>query len=630
MSLLRLTWAGLVAILIAGLFACLTLVLQASRNYAQQDLQARHLQIVSELAFYHAQQPDLQAFMDQMKVRSARESWHLLQVFPTGTTPPAMSAGKMTLCKQAAWFCSMVKLDSRPSTLVLGDMSVQFIADPASAYSQMWAAACNVLIVFFGMGLVLVTGAFFLNRWAFRPLQGIYDQLEGIGMGRFEHQPQSVLIDWHPLTRILNIMVGRIKSLLHENSASLSSIRDELEYDALTRFFNRGVFVEQLTKAVARAGHTTGTVVLIRINDLLGMNQKMGRERTDDFLTAVSTLIRAKAYIFGGEDVLFGRLNSSDFAVFFPQVDPDGEKTGQWLNNMSQALADLHHQSISDSSDIAAWMTATACRPNEDLNTLLIRLDSLVIACENQRKKYLVESPEQNLHAMPFEQWRILIEDALETGALEMDYAPVYTQQGTLLHRHLQLWIHKSGSAPIDVNVFRAPALRTGRIVNLDIAALDMAEQMLVDEKEHDYALSVSVASIKRPVFLKRLEQVLQQGQFNTQRLCIEIDDFGLQDSLDDFKRLAQVIKPFACKLGIGGFGKNFSTLLAIENIGLDYIRLDASLGQNIAYDKARQALIQLAVSLSHNLGIKFIASYPASQPDMEELTRLGIDGFLS
>ena len=82
--------------------------------------------------------------------------------------------------------------------------------------------------------------------------------------------------------------------------------------------------------------------------------------------------------------------------------------------------------------------------------------------------------------------------------------------------------------------------------------------------------------------------------------------------------------------MGLKRVGESFSQLLNVQEMGLDYVKIDSAFMSDIDYNPANHAFIRGFCSLAHTFGIKVYADGVKRSDYQELFIELGIDGVVS
>ena len=443
-------------------------------------------------------------------------------------------------------------------------------------------------------GLLLMLAK--LRPYVMGPQVQLVRQLTAVGEGRYEHCVQPEVLEWAEPFRAANVMVARLVQRRKARDKQLSSLREEVDTDSLTGLASRAQFMQTLLAALnlsavvpnaASNSALRGVVTIIRVHDLVGVNQRMGRERGDELLASIAMLLRIHLVRLGAADALLARLNGADFAVVASAVQPLA--LDDWLEDLGRSFADLHHNAVADRPHVA-WLGASTFSRGVAISDVLSRTDAMVQVCESQKCIYRLTSAGESEHAIPTGQWRGHIERALDVGLVSLAYFPVLLANGSVLHREAVIRLSLPDGSVMPGAKVIPPAMRTGRIMDLDLRVIELA---LLELREHpeaaDAAVNVSPQSLVRPVFLERLQVLLNSAGAAASRLWIEVDESVLHDDHGQIQALGKLLRASQTRLGIDHFSAAWTQAFDLPAQGFSFIKLDASLCASVATGTQRR-----------------------------------------
>ena len=113
----------------------------------------------------------------------------------------------------------------------------------------------------------------------------------------------------------------------------------------------------------------------------------------------------------------------------------------------------------------------------------------------------------------------------------------------------------------------------------------------------------------------------------NAPRLWMEVAEIGAFQHFDAFLDFAQRLRPLGCRLGIEHFGRQFSQIGRLHDIGIDYLKVDGSFIRAIDTQAGNQAFLKGLCSIAHNIGLTVIAESVQTPEELAILPELGFDG---
>ncbi len=140
-------------------------------------------------------------------------------------------------------------------------------------------------------------------------------------------------------------------------------------------------------------------------------------------------------------------------------------------------------------------------------------------------------------------------------------------------------------------------------------------------------AINLSVSAVDDHRFINWIEQHLTTRSQAISNLWIEIPEAVAFRHLENFKRLATRIKSRGGHVGIEHIGHQLAKLGHLHDVGLDYLKVDASFVRDIQGNSGNQTLLRTLCTLGHAMGVSVIAEGVRSDEEWRALQELGIDG---
>jgi EAL domain-containing protein (putative c-di-GMP-specific phosphodiesterase class I) len=131
---------------------------------------------------------------------------------------------------------------------------------------------------------------------------------------------------------------------------------------------------------------------------------------------------------------------------------------------------------------------------------------------------------------------------------------------------------------------------------------------------------------MRSKVYIKQLAALLKSNPKAAQHLWLEVPEDGVFNHLEEFRYFCKTLKPLGCKIGVEHVGAQISRLGELHDLGLDYIKIDASLIRNINNNTGNQAFLKGLCLIAHSIGLIAIAEGVQNNSELSALPALGID----
>lgn len=628
MSLFRQLWLAVIASTIIAFAGSFIVSMVTARDYLEQQLAIKNNDNAASLALSMSQL-DKDPITVELQVAAVFDSGQYAQVRvidPEGkpmiekTSPPA--AGGVP-----AWFISLFPIESHPGSAQVTNGWTQFgtvelVSHNQFAYSELWNGAFR-LLVWFGAGGVLMglIGMQILLRIK-RPLDAVVGQAEAISERRFIRIDEPTTPELKSLASAMNAMVSRVKAMFEEEAARLEQVRREATLDSLTGLANRSYFMNQLASALNDDdAPPSGSLVMLRLADLAGVNRRLGRESADELLRRIGSHLAGNVSAHPGAAA--ARLNGADFALLLPGNDNPAPVADQLL----ALLRDLVAAGLIDGDGIG-HIGSGVYRHGESLASLLSRVDAAIASAEGEGNLgWRCANSDDAQCANNNADWKKVLECAIETQRLRLIEFPVANSSGTLLHLECPLRLQAAEDGEwLAAGSFMPVASRLAMTSELDLAAVNLALERLALGLPA-VAVNLSGESIYDANFRQRLHAMLSNRRELAARLWLEVAEIGAFQHFDEFVVFASLIRPLGCRLGIEHFGRQFSQIGRLHDIGLDYLKVDGSFIRAIDSQPGNQAFLKGLCGIAHNIGLTVIAEGVQTQAELDILPELGFDG---
>lgn len=524
------------------------------------------------------------------------------------------------------WFIDLFPIPSQPGQAQVSSggklfATVELTSRRQFAYKALWRGALSLLLWFVIIGGLLGLLGTQLLRRIKRPLDAMIGQTQAISERRFIRLAEPSTPELKSLARAMNAMVDRLKTMFSEEAARLDKVRRDASIDSLTGLANRAFFLNQLDAALRDDDAApSGSLLILRLADLTGMNQRAGRETTDELLRRLGATMNALTA--DRPTAAAARLNGADFAVLLPGIQDPAEQAEKLLGELhalvAAGLIDGQH---------AGHIASGTYLHGQAIGGLLARLDVALARAESQGGlswQQAENSGEMGLASNA--DWKKLLQGAIETRRLYLVEFPVASNGGQLLHLEcpLRLQANDSGES-LAAGSFMPMAARLAMTTELDLAATRLALERIAAGAAA-VAVNLSGQSIVDTSFRQRLQTLVASRQELAPRLWLEVSEVGAFQHFAEFQAFCNALRQLGCRLGIEHFGHQFNQISRLHDIGLNYLKIDGSFIRAINNQPDNQAFLKSLCNIAHNIGLTVIAESVETAEELASLPGLGFD----
>jgi diguanylate cyclase (GGDEF)-like protein len=522
------------------------------------------------------------------------------------------------------WFKTILPISSTPGFAQISNGwkaigGITIISQSSSAYQTLWTSTIDLLLALSMAGIIAGYLATLILRRLKRPLHNVVQQAIALRDRHFITTPESKVPELKQLTGAMNSTVNLIKSMFNEEAIRLEQLRKQANTDPVTQLSNRTHFTSQLQVKLEDEELPSGNLILVRLGKLMEINQVLGHQKTDALLRQIGQVL---LHVEQQHDQsLAARLNGSDFALLIPEQEAE-TYAKQLLNELMTATADVRELAsvYIGYGQYEAGMTSSA---------LLAQVDSALVSAENRGINNIQKATPLNIEHAPrsSEEWSKLILRSLEQKWVKLAYFPVTDINGDLIHHESALRLMFGGEW-FSAGRFLPIAERLNLSPRLDLVAIKLALDHLSRlSKAYKIAVNLSIKSILNDDFRQQLKQILRANPAVASYLCFEIPENGAINNLDALRSFITEIKVYGCEFGLEHFGLQLEKFNQIQDLSIDYLKLDGSFIKNIDYNQAHQTIVQGIITIAQRLSITTIALGTTTVSEFDALKKLNVIG---
>lgn len=628
MSLIRQLWLAVVIGTLVAFAGSFLASLFTARQYLEQQLTIKNADNAASLALSMTQlAKDPVTIELQVAALADSGQYKLIRILdPQGKTL-IENASPQEASDVPAWFIRLFPIASQMGQAQISDGwkqfgTIQLISHNDFAYQELWNGSLRLLAWFTIGGIAMGGLGMLFLRSIRRRLLAVVNQARAISQRRFITIPEPRTPELRSMARAMNTMVERLNHMFAEEAARLEAVRREATQDSLTSLANRSHFMGRLDTALhSEDAARDGSLLMLRLADLAGINRKSGRETADLVLKQTAKAMQDLLTSFPG--AVAARLNGADFALLAPDLD-DAEPLAhlllEALHNMAAAgLIDPERQ---------GHIAVGRYHHGDAVGNLLARIDAALATAETQGGQGWARAEETARQgAASNADWRKLLEGAVETQRLRLIEFPVAGNNGQLLHLECPLRLQASENGEwLAAGSFMPMASRLSMTTELDLAATRLALDRIAAGLPA-VAVNLSGESVFEPQFRERLLALLNHHKEHASHLWLEVSEIGAFQHFFAFREFCTALHPLGVRLGIEHFGRQFSEIGRLHDIGLDYLKVDSSFIRGIDQNAGNRAFLKGLCSIAHNIGLTVIAEGVQTAQELAALPDLGFDG---
>jgi diguanylate cyclase (GGDEF)-like protein/PAS domain S-box-containing protein len=404
-------------------------------------------------------------------------------------------------------------------------------------------------------------------------------------------------------------------------------------HDSLTGLINRREFELRLEAALASAREGAPHVLLyVDLDQFKVVNDTCGHTAGDQLLKQVTSLIRS---LVRTSDTV-SRLGGDEFGVLLENCSL--ERAIQIADDMRAAIRDYRFVWKDAAFEIGASIGLVAIREeSESIESLLSAADVACYAAKDlgrNRVHVYQHGAAPQRHAEM--QWVSRVTRAIDEGRLELFFQPIVpigANPDRRGHYELLVRMRDENGRLVPPTAFIPAAERYNVMPMVDRWVISQALEHLAyrpdpGDRDDGYTLAINLSgtSLNDDNFLAFVLEQIERHQPATGTICFEITETAAISNLGRAAHFMNELKLRGCQFSLDDFGNGLSSFSYLQNLPVDYIKIDGNFVRNIASNKVHQCMVDAIHRVGRAMGIRMVAEHVESRQTLEVLEKIGVE----
>lgn len=407
-------------------------------------------------------------------------------------------------------------------------------------------------------------------------------------------------------------------------------LRKLASYDPLTKLANRTLFLDNVSRSIARAQRKNSrhAILFLDLDRFKHINDSLGHTAGDQLLIHVSNCLST---IFRDDDVV-ARLGGDEFTVLLQDISEVHQVTDtakRILSVLNRPIDILGHQVVVSVSIGIVLYPDNATTPE----ILLQNADTaMYYAKRDGGSCYSFFTDEMNRDA----QNHLRLEESLRSGIEEKEiilhYQPqVSTTTGKIVSMEALCRWEKGSGEIILPNEFIPIAEETGLILPIGNLIFEQIFQAVKHWSDNSLfnqriAINISARQFKQKDLLENIMRILEGYKISPECLEFEITEATIMVSTEESINIMKKIKNCGITLAIDDFGTGYSSLGYLKNFPIDTLKIDKCFIKDMELSNVDKSIVETIINLGHNLNLQVVAEGVETKNQAHLLASMGCD----
>lgn len=417
--------------------------------------------------------------------------------------------------------------------------------------------------------------------------------------------------------------LGSYLGTTRENAAVYAKLEYRLNYDSLTKAYNRYGFYKNAQKLIKEHTDTEYCLILSDIKSFKLINEIYGENIADKILIDEVNIIRQK---MKGNSVL-GRLNGDIIAMVIPKEYLSEKEFSDMIKLLSDRYSNKNFK-------LHIYLGVYYIKDvNETIRQMVDKVSLVIMKSKGNMSNYILYYDENSYRNDIFKQQLIgEFETALNENQFCMYLQPQTDKDGNMLGAEALIRWNHPNMGLIMPGAFIECFEDAGLIYRLDNYIWEEAAKQLKIWKDSGYNYYISVNISAKDFYhidvYQTFKNLVSEYGIDTDKLHIEITETALSEDKQAAHKTIERLHNEGFIIEIDDFGSGYSSFNFLKDVCADVIKIDRVFLKKSSHEERGEQILRSIISLSHDIGMDVITEGVENVDQLSMLAKMNCDWF--
>lgn len=417
--------------------------------------------------------------------------------------------------------------------------------------------------------------------------------------------------------------LGSYLGTTRENAAVYAKLEYRLNYDSLTKAYNRYGFYKNAQKLIKEHTDTEYCLILSDIKSFKLINEIYGENIEDKILIDEVNIIRQK---MKGNSVL-GRLNGDIIAMVIPKEYLSEKEFSDMIKLLSDRYSNKNFR-------LHIYLGVYYIKDvNETIRQMVDKVSLVIMKSKGNMSNYILYYDENSYRNDIFKQQLIgEFETALNENQFCMYLQPQTDKDGNMLGAEALIRWNHPNMGLIMPGAFIECFEDAGLIYRLDNYIWEEAAKQLKIWKDSGYNYYISVNISAKDFYhidvYQTFKNLVSKYGIDTDKLHIEITETALSEDKQAAHKTIERLHDEGFIIEIDDFGSGYSSFNFLKDVCADVIKIDRVFLKKSSHEERGEQILRSIISLSHDIGMDVITEGVENVDQLSMLAKMNCDWF--
>ncbi|HHH72341.1 MAG TPA: EAL domain-containing protein [Sulfuricurvum sp.] len=423
------------------------------------------------------------------------------------------------------------------------------------------------------------------------------------------------------------------QSLETEVNRRTSQLQKMATQDTLTGLMNRHAFERTLGEIMrsAKEEFTEHVLCYLDLDQFKIVNDTCGHVAGDELLRQLSLVLRRSVR---GNDVV-ARLGGDEFGIIYRHAGID--EAEMMAERLLQHIGEYRFFWEGKTFRVGASVGMVAIRKECcTLATILSRADSACYAAKDHGRNRIHIANDDDIVVLQRQeqmQWINRIERALEDDRLSLYVQPIadLVDPSSVQHYEVLLRMRSPEGDVVLPMAFIPAAERYGKMVDIDRWVIDKLFSSYYDVRQQvrtkiRFNVNLSGISLNDETMAVYIQECFERHHLPYDAITFEVTETAAISNIGSAQEFIERFRALGCKFALDDFGCGLSSFSYLQNLPVDYLKIDGSFVIDIDSNDVNRAMVDAINQIGHVMGIATVCEFVENDRIVKTLRDIGVD----
>ncbi len=423
------------------------------------------------------------------------------------------------------------------------------------------------------------------------------------------------------------------QSLETEVNRRTSQLQKMATQDTLTGLMNRHAFERTLGEIMrsAKEEFTEHVLCYVDLDQFKIVNDTCGHVAGDELLRQLSLVLRRSVR---GDDIV-ARLGGDEFGIIYRHAGTD--EAEMMAERLLQHIGEYRFFWEGKTFRVGASVGMVAIQKECcTLATILSRADSACYAAKDHGRNRIHIANDDDIVVLQRQeqmQWINRIERALEDDRLLLYVQPIadLVDPSSVQHYEVLLRMRSPEGDVVLPMAFIPAAERYGKMVDIDRWVIDKLFSSYYDVRQQvrtniRFNVNLSGISLNDETMADYIHECFERHHLPYDAVTFEVTETAAISNIGSAQEFIERFRALGCKFALDDFGCGLSSFSYLQNLPVDYLKIDGSFVIDIDSNDVNRAMVDAINQIGHVMGIATVCEFVENDRIVKTLRDIGVD----